>query len=75
MIYFIDNAILPADFQKISQEQWIQLIGISAVLVLVIDFIANMLSSLDFLVGDCPFFSGDAAPAFGLLSALSFFSP
>ena len=44
MIYFIDNATLPADLQKISQEQWIQLIGISAVLVFVIDFIANMLS-------------------------------
>ena len=44
LIYFIDSATLPPDLQQISQEQWIQVIGMSAVLVFVIDFVANMLT-------------------------------
>jgi lipid-A-disaccharide synthase-like uncharacterized protein len=44
MVYFIDRAVLPPDLQKISQEQWLQMIGMSAVLVFVIDFVANMLT-------------------------------
>ena len=44
LVYFIDSATLPPDLQQISQEQWIQVIGMSAVLVFVIDFVANMLT-------------------------------
>ncbi len=44
LIYFIDRAVLPPDLQKISQEQWMQMIGMSAVLVFIIDLVANMLT-------------------------------
>ncbi len=44
LVYFIDPASLPADMPKISQQQWIQIIGMASVLVFVIDFIANMLT-------------------------------
>ena len=44
LVYFIDSATLPPDLQKVSQEQWIQVIGMSAVLVFIIDLVANMLT-------------------------------
>ena len=44
LYYFIDKAMLPPDLQKISQEQWIQMIGLSAVLVFIIDLVANMMT-------------------------------
>lgn len=44
LYYFIDKAMLPPDLQQISQEQWFQMIGLSAALVFVIDFVANMLT-------------------------------
>ena len=44
LYYFIDKAMLPPDLQQISQQQWIQMIGLSAVLVFVIDLIANMMT-------------------------------
>ena len=44
LYYFIDSATLPPELQQMSQETWIQLIAMSAVLVFVIDLIANMLS-------------------------------
>ena len=44
LYYFIDKAMLPPDLQQISQQQWIQMIGLSAALVFVIDLIANMLT-------------------------------
>jgi len=44
LIYFIDRAMLPPDLQKISQQQWLQMIAMSAVVVFVIDFVANMIA-------------------------------
>ena len=44
LYYFIDKAMLPPDLQQISQQQWIQMIGLSAALVFVIDLVANMMT-------------------------------
>lgn len=44
-LYFvIDQAALSQEVGKISQEQWFKMVAISAVLVFVIDLIANMLA-------------------------------
>lgn len=44
LYFMIDRALLPEDVRNISQEEWLQIVGMSAVLVFVIDLIANMLS-------------------------------
>lgn len=44
-LYFvIDKAVLSAEVGVLSQKQWFTYIGISAVLVFVIDLVANMLA-------------------------------
>ena len=44
-LYFaIDGTMLPAELEEISQETWFQMIGMSAVLVFIVDLIANMFS-------------------------------
>lgn len=44
LYYFIDKSTLPADLQQMSQQTWFQMVGIAAVVVFVIDLIANMIS-------------------------------
>lgn len=44
LFYLIDTSMLPPEMQSISQETWIQMIAISAVLVFLIDLVANFLS-------------------------------
>ncbi|MEZ5844297.1 MAG: hypothetical protein R3D27_11295 [Hyphomicrobiaceae bacterium] len=44
LVYFIDRSTLPPELAKLSQQQWIQMIGMAAVLVFVIDLVANMIS-------------------------------
>ena len=44
MYFAIDRTMLPDELKEISQQTWLQMIGISAVLVFVIDLVANMLS-------------------------------
>lgn len=44
MVYFIDKSTLPPDIAKLSQQQWVQMIGMAAALVFVIDLVANMLT-------------------------------
>lgn len=44
LYYGIDKATLPPDMQNLSQEKWFQMVGIAAVVVFVIDLIANMIS-------------------------------
>lgn len=44
LFYFIDRATLPPELQDVSQETLFQMIGFSAILVFVIDLVANMLS-------------------------------
>ena len=44
-LYFvIDQAALSAEVGAMSQEQWFKMVGISAVLVFIIDLVANMLA-------------------------------
>lgn len=44
-LYFvIDQTSLSAEVGAISQEQWFTMVGISAILVFIIDLVANMLA-------------------------------
>ena len=44
-LYFvIDQAALSAEVGAMSQEQWFKMVGISAVLVFIIDLVANMIA-------------------------------
>jgi lipid-A-disaccharide synthase-like uncharacterized protein len=44
-LYFvIDQTTLSQEVGAMSQQQWFKMVGISAVLVFVIDFVANMLA-------------------------------
>ena len=44
-LYFvIDQTTVSAEVGAISQEQWFKMVGISAVLVFIIDLVANMLA-------------------------------
>jgi len=44
-LYFvIDQTALSAEVGVVSQEQWFKMVGISAVLVFIIDLVANMLA-------------------------------
>ena len=44
-LYFvIDQAALSAEVGALSQEQWFKMVGISAVLVFIIDLVANMIA-------------------------------
>lgn len=44
-LYFvIDKAVLSEQVGAVSQEQWFKMVGISAILVFVIDLVANMLA-------------------------------
>ena len=44
LAYGIDKTMLPAELQTASQETWIQMIVMGAILVFVLDLVANMLS-------------------------------
>lgn len=44
LFYLVDQATLPADLREVTQETWIQVIAMSAVVVFVVDLVANMLS-------------------------------
>lgn len=44
LAYGIDKSMLPPELQTASQETWIQMIVMGAVLVFVLDLVANMLS-------------------------------
>ncbi len=44
LYYAIDQATMDSEIGNISQADWMKMVGISAVLVFIIDFIANMLS-------------------------------
>lgn len=44
LFYLIDQSMLPPEMQALSQETWVQMIAMSAVLVFVVDLVANMLS-------------------------------
>ncbi|MBU2532455.1 MAG: hypothetical protein KKB37_06920 [Alphaproteobacteria bacterium] len=44
LYYFIDQSTLPAEVGAVSQTQWMQMVGISAALVFIIDLVANMLA-------------------------------
>ena len=44
LVFTIDRAMLPPELQNVSQQQWLQMVGMSAIMVFVIDLIANMLS-------------------------------
>ncbi len=44
-LYFvIDQAALSAEVGAMSQQQWFKMVGISAVLVFIIDLVANMIA-------------------------------
>lgn len=44
LYFLVDRTTLPPDLQKISQQTWLQMVGMAAVVVFVIDLIANMLT-------------------------------
>lgn len=44
LAFGIDKTMLPAELQTASQETWIQMIAMGAVLVFVLDLVANMIS-------------------------------
>ncbi len=44
LVYFMDRSLLPATLAKLTQQQWMQMIGMAAVMVFVIDLVANMIS-------------------------------
>ncbi|OYW55021.1 MAG: hypothetical protein B7Y80_08890 [Hyphomicrobium sp. 32-62-53] len=44
LAYGIDKTMLPAELQTASQETWIQMIAMGAILVFVLDLVANMIS-------------------------------
>jgi len=44
LYYTVDQAMLPPELANMSQETWLRMIGMAAVLVFVIDLIANMIS-------------------------------
>ena len=71
----IDRTMLPDDLRNMSQETLIQIVGMSALVVFVVDLVANMLSfsnrfmsalvtALLFvaLFGALFYFTGDVAP-------------
>ena len=44
LYYSVDQAMMPPEVASMSQETWLRMIGMAAVLVFVIDLIANMIS-------------------------------
>ena len=75
LFYMIDRTMLPDDLRNMSQETLIQIVGMSALVVFVVDLVANMLSfsnrfmsalvtALLFvaLFGALFYFTGDVAP-------------
>ncbi|MCB1510451.1 MAG: hypothetical protein KDJ36_06070 [Hyphomicrobiaceae bacterium] len=44
LYYMVDRTTLPENLQKISQETWLRMVGMAAVVVFVIDLIANILT-------------------------------
>ncbi len=44
LAYGIDKTMLPPELQTASQETWIQMIAMGAILVFVLDLVANMIS-------------------------------
>lgn len=44
IFYLVDQTMLPPEIKNMSQDTWLRLIGMSAVLVFILDFVANLLS-------------------------------
>jgi hypothetical protein len=42
--YLVDRAMLPPEIATMSQQRWLQMVGMAAVLVFVVDLVANALT-------------------------------
>ena len=44
LVYFIDRSALPPELAQLSQQQWLHMIAMGAIVVFLIDLVANVLS-------------------------------